>query len=1732
MCLFSKSKSVVLSLLFSALFCHIGMAQINIGSSSYTTLKAAFDDINAGNKTGTITITVTGNTTETTSCILNSSGTGSANYSSITLSTSGGPWTISGNLTAAHLIDLNGADNFQIDGGNNLTLSNTGLGASSVIRLYNDATGNLIKNCTLQGSTNASFGVITFGNGLVSGNDFNTIENCTIGAAGTNLPLNGIYSMSTTTGVENDNNSVNNCKIFDYFNANNPFFGIQLNSGNSAWTLSGNKLYQTASRTVATANTVSAIFISSGSAYNISSNTIGFSSASGTGTYAMTSTVALRFIGINCALAAGTATEINGNSISAISITTSSGAVTTNGVLCGINITGTGSTNIGTTTGNTIGSSSGTGSLTVTSTTTQALVVGVHSSSTGTINVKNNTFGGFRSGGTTATVAGAIMGINITGAATAVSIENNTIGNSTANNMQGGTLTSPTTTGSSICMGINIAVAIVGTVAILNNSIQNMTSYGTGSTGYVRGIATINSTSNTTIFTISNNTVNNLSTNATYSSYGNGLLTACGIGISTGINSVISGNTISNISCLNTGTLPCTAGGISIGNAAGTQIFSNRIFNITNAGTSTVAATPATASGIVVRSASGTLTIYNNMVSIGAGQSTNTCFVGIMCNNGSSPNPTAQLIYYNSINISGTVGSGAQPSFGIARTDFSATAKTLPVTIKNNLIVNTRSGGTGLHCAIANNYGATASASGWESNYNLLNAAAATIGYWTSSLNLSAWRSAAASDANSPSGIIVSFANPSIGDLHLTMGSTPTGIESGGTDIAGFSNDIDGDTRPGPTGSTNGGGLAPDLGADEFDGKTADLAAPTITVTPATNACTTSNRSFSANIKDASGVPLAGNLVPRVYFRKGLSGSWFSAAGSYNSGPSTDCNWDFTVDHNLMGGVSSGDYIYYYVIAQDIAGNLSSSPSGATALDVNTVSIAPSSLLIYQVAYAAMNGIFQVGSSRPAPFNTLSSAINTFNNSCSLTGAVVFELTDPLYSSAENFPIVINRHNSASAANTLTIRPSSGINATITGSLSNPQLIVCYNSFTNIDGSNNGTNSRNLTLGGASSSVVFYSAGNSATLTNCAIKNTIILNGAQTSSGIVVNDATPGSTGGFFNNIIISNNEIQKAFNGIYVYANPTVTGNGSGTIISDNSMTASGTNAIRINGLYMQGVSGAVISGNTIGNFESATLENDNAIRLFAVSNTAVLNNNISGLTCSNASTAAPTGIAVSSGCTDITVSGNNISGISTAGTNTPAAIAITSGTGFIVNANKISDVKNTNSGGWGAAGINMSGSDSRISNNFVSDVAANGFSNFGIGDNGNGIVLNGGSNHEVYHNTVLLNTNQTTAVGYPAALLLTSSMNPSATVVIKNNILANMQTNGNQRYTVVCSTASAVITDMDNNALYSTGPNLGYISNTQCSTLADITSYFGGNQNSFVELPIFVSSTDLHLNMGTTPTKFESGAVPIAGLTTDIDGNSRPGPQGTVNGGGSAPDVGADEFDGVKIPVLLSAKVFLEGVDTTSGLMPDYLRTVNFPMSDPYSNPANPYLQVHVNNVALATVSPAVLAVNGNNAIVDWVIVELRTGSSGATTVVATKAGLLQRDGDIVATDGVSPLTINASPGSYVVGIRHRNHLRFETDQPIALSTTATTLNFTNNSVALWGNYPDALNNAGGGKWMMISGDANADSSIDALDTPVWEIQNGLFDDYFLNGDYNLDGSIDALDSISWEINNGKFV
>ncbi|MCW3070856.1 MAG: C-terminal target protein [Bacteroidetes bacterium] len=152
-------------IIISSFLCIISagsFAQVTVNSTggtataSYTTLRTAFNAINAGTHTGTIAVAVSANTTETAPCVLNGSGAGAASYTAIAIAPSADGVTVSGATGSGRgLIELNGADNVTINGDNpntagtnrNLTIRNTAainLSFTSCIRL---ATSTLVTSC-------------------------------------------------------------------------------------------------------------------------------------------------------------------------------------------------------------------------------------------------------------------------------------------------------------------------------------------------------------------------------------------------------------------------------------------------------------------------------------------------------------------------------------------------------------------------------------------------------------------------------------------------------------------------------------------------------------------------------------------------------------------------------------------------------------------------------------------------------------------------------------------------------------------------------------------------------------------------------------------------------------------------------------------------------------------------------------------------------------------------------------------------------------------------------------------------------------------------------------------------------------------------------------------------------------------------------------------------------------------------------------------------------------------------------------------------------------------------------------------------------------------------------------------------------------------------------------------------------------------------------------------------
>ena len=430
---------------------------------SYTTLKNAFDALNANaaQAGNAITVSIIGDTTETATASLNQPATSS--WTSLTITPSGAR-TVSGAIAAGNpLINLNGADDVTIDGlnsaGNSLTISNTTTSATagtSTIRFIGGATNNAIQNCTILGSSSSTSGTTATANILFStstvagGNSSNTISGNTVGPAGASLPTREIMSLGTTANP-NATNTVSGNNFFNW--TNNCMFISGTGVGNG-WDVNTNSLYQTTARTTA----MQGISIQGGSGHSIVSNSIGGTAPLAGGTNLATSNT---FIGINLAVGTASATSVQGNVIKNIRSTVAPGSFTASN---GINLTA-GTANIGNITGNTVGSANVAERFEI-----NGDSIGINVSSTTTVNLSNNTVNNFGTTPADPLTGEFYFGIIVGGTGGAHTVVNNTVANITNSSVPDGSFNTQT---------IGLIVQATGVQTIRGNNISGIHSIST-----------------------------------------------------------------------------------------------------------------------------------------------------------------------------------------------------------------------------------------------------------------------------------------------------------------------------------------------------------------------------------------------------------------------------------------------------------------------------------------------------------------------------------------------------------------------------------------------------------------------------------------------------------------------------------------------------------------------------------------------------------------------------------------------------------------------------------------------------------------------------------------------------------------------------------------------------------------------------------------------------------------------------------------------------------------------------------------------------------------------------------------------------------------------------------------------------------------------------------------------------------------------------------------------------
>lgn len=473
-------------------------------------------------------------------------------------------------------------------------------------------------------------------------------------------------------------------------------------------------------------------------------------------------------------------------------------------------------------------------------------------------------------------------------------------------------------------------------------------------------------------------------------------------------------------------------------------------------------------------------------------------------------------------------------------------------------------------------------------------------------------------------------------------------------------------------------------------------------------------------------------------------------------------------------------------------------------------------------------------------YTTLKGAFDAINAGTH-QGAITINVTA---NTTETASAVLNASGGTVSYTSVLIKPAAGVNATITSA--DPVATIKFNGADNvtIDGSNNGTSTRNLSISstyvattGTTPVVLWVSSTATDGADNITIRNTNFAgsSGTGTIGGIIVSGTTLGAAEVSNNNFSAINNTFVRAQNGIFCVGNATNTD------------------------------TGWIIRNNVIG---STVVADKMLYRGIAVQNAK-----------------------------NFEVSGNTVTGVAlpAASTNTTQGIligaAVTNGTIF---KNRISDIKQPNTSGYGAVGLyinsSVAASNLLIYNNIINDIAGTGYSlGGGLADNGNGIVLGNGGGFKLYYNTVVMDTNQANA-GRPSALNILSTVTAAASIDVRNNLFINTQTQAGDRYTIYSGAANTVFSNINYNNYYTTGANLAFIGSAR-ATLANLQTGFGGNANSINVAPVFVSATDFHLATSGNGLLDNKGTA-VADVTVDADGVTR---------NATTPDLGSYEFTAV---------------------------------------------------------------------------------------------------------------------------------------------------------------------------------------------------------------------------------------
>jgi uncharacterized repeat protein (TIGR02543 family) len=867
--------------------------------------------------------------------------------------------------------------------------------------------------------------------------------------------------------------------------------------------------------------------------------------------------------------------------------------------------------------------------------------------------------------------------------------------------------------------------------------------------------------------------------------------------------------------------------GISTGtNAISTSSFAgNEVTNATISrnfiGTVKQTATYSACGIFITSAATGTNVISNNIISGVFADGTSGDFSsGILIGGGTG---TTQ-IYFNSISMSTPAGA---PTDGSDKSYCIAIGGSNPIVdMRDNILSNTQSVGTTVNYDIGYGYSTfTNLTSDYNDFFNTVNAThnvggTASISAPTAQVTFANLQAATGKDANSKN---VDPVFTSASDLHL-QGSTTLGAM--GITIAGIAIDFDGQTRANP----------PYIGADELP-----LSPGTLQFSSATYSVTEIGMTATITVTRAGGSQGAASVMYSTSDGTATGGAacggttdYITASGTLNWADGDAASKTFTVNV-CNDGVSEPNETVNLALAN------------ATGATLGT----PNTAVLTIVNSEAYNGTYNVGSG--GNFGSLTAAVAALSNGY-LTGPVVLNLTENATTpgapdAMETYPITINPITGASSTNTIKIKPNAA-GTTMTGSSATALIVLNGADWVIIDGSSNGTSSRDLTMtntnAGTASALIWLQTNGADGATNNVVKNLNLVGSANTQtlvgagSGSTVISLTSFGTGN--NNNRFQNNNISKTQVGIYSGGASAVTKN-TGTVITQNVMNTASPNNIQVGGVLVNFEDGVQITNNTISGISSTA----SGVSAFGIALGVRPSNNNTTFTGNDV--------------TNAVVTGNTIG--------TVAQTATYSAFGIVVNT--------------------VSSGTTLVANNMLSGVGQG--TTATPSDFTAGILAGGGtgSTTQIYFNSVSMSGSSTATS--PSYALAIGFANPI--VDVRDNIFVNTQTAG-KSYAI--GTISSTFTNMtsNNNDLFVSGANafvgqtggLG-TAGTDRSNLAAWQGATGTDANSISANPGFVSGTNLHLATSPIPPVSAAG-VTIGGITTDIDGDTRQSP----------PDIGADEI------------------------------------------------------------------------------------------------------------------------------------------------------------------------------------------------------------------------------------------